>query len=127
MGVSGFPSDQHLVNVLNNLRVLFLHFGVGHVAVSYKMVSLLASAFRGGSIKELLPGVHALADMHAAVVDNGALDNIVAAGLQDTGHAVSQKVVADMPKVKGLVGVGGREFHHYATAGGGQLPVIFGL
>ena len=49
------------------------------------------------------------------------LDDLVAAGFQQAGHAVTEEVVADMAQVKGLVRVRGGELHHDALAGGGEL------
>ncbi len=114
MRVSGFPVHQHFVDIVNDFRMLFFHLGIGHIAVSYQVVALFAGALRRGAVEAFFPGIHALADVHAAVVDDGALDNLVAAGLQDAGNAVSQKVVADMSQVQGLVGIGRRELHHDA-------------
>ena len=125
MRVSGFPVHQHLVHLVNDFRVLLFHFGIGHIAVSHQVVAFLAGAFGGGAVKQLLPGIHALADMYAAVIHQRCLDDLVAARLEDAGHAVSQKIITDMTQVKGLVRVGGRELHHNTLAGGGQLAEGF--
>ena len=64
--------------------------------------------------------------MDAAVVDDGGLDDVVAAGLQEPRDGVSEKVIADMPEMKGLVGVGRAELDHHVLPGGGKVAEIRG-
>ena len=95
------PGNQHFMGSLDRrslfLCLLLVHTRVyqlfnlalvplvkSNVAVAYKMVALDALGLRGLAIKELLPSEHALADMHATVVDDGGLYNLVAAGLEQT-------------------------------------------
>ena len=88
------------------------------------MVSLLAGAFGSRPVKKLLPCIHALAYMHTAVVHQGALDDLVARGRQQAGDRRAEKVIADVPEMQGLVGIGRRELHHYGLAGGGQEAIL---
>ena len=104
-GLLGFVLAQALLHELSGL--LLEQVAEGHVAVSHQVVPLLARGGRSGSVEELLPGQHGLADMDAAVVDQGGLDHLVAGGLQDVGYGCAQKVVAYVSQVQGLVGVGG--------------------
>ena len=77
-----------------------------HVVFSYQMVALHAA--RGGRFPtaELLPCQHAFADVDAAVVHEVGLDDPVAARLQNLRYRITEQVVADVPQVEGLVGVG---------------------
>ena len=132
------PLDEHLVGLLQGrggllglvlghpllhelLDLGLVHLVEGHVAVAHEVVALDAGGFRGLALELLLPGQHGLADVDAAVVDDRGLDDLVAAGLQQAGHAVTEEVVADMAEVEGLVRVRGGELHHDALAGGGEL------
>ncbi len=60
----------------------------------------------GVSPAELLPCQHAFADVDAAVVHEVGLDDPVAARLQNLRYRITEQVVADVPQVEGLVGVG---------------------
>ena len=95
-----------------------------HIAVADEVVALDAGALRGLPVEEFLPREHRLADVHAAVVDEGGLDDVVASGGEKAGNAVAEEVVADVAEVEGLVGVGRGEFDHHGLPGGGQLPEI---
>ena len=108
------------MDVVNHLGVLLLQLGISNVAVAHEMVALDAGALGSSSVEEFLPSVHALADVHAAVVDKGCFYHIIAGSLEQLGHAGAQKVVADVPKVEGLVGIGRRELHHHPAARRGQ-------
>ena len=122
--VALFPFEEHFVHLLVHGRIFLLEFGIGHVAVSHKVVALDAGALRSGAVHAFLPGIHALADMHSAVVHQGDLDHLVARGCQQTAHGISEEIVAHVAEMKGLVGVGRRELHHHSFACGRQLAVI---
>ena len=64
--------------------------------------------------------------MNAAVVDKRSFYDIVPGRLEKARNAVAQKVVAYMPQVKGLVGIGRGELHHHTAPGRRQLTVIPG-
>ena len=55
--------------------------------------------------------------MHAAVIDERHLDDVVAAGLEQAGNGISEEVVADMSEMERLVGVRRRELHHDVASG----------
>ena len=80
----------------------FLHFALvklveSHITVSHQVVSLDAGRFGRLPVKALLPSQHGLADVNTAVVHQSSLDDLVSPCLQQPGHAVSQKIVTDMP------------------------------
>ena len=124
VGIAFLPLDEHLVHVLVHLRMFLLQLGVSYIAVADEMVALDAGALRGLAVEELFPGVHRLADVDAAVVDERGLDDLVAAGLEQARDAVTEKVVADVAEMERLVGVRRGELHHDAAAGGRQLAEV---
>ncbi len=103
------------------LHFLFIEFVERHIAVAHQVVALLSGRFRRGAVKEFFPGVHTLADVHAAVIHDGTLDDLVAAGLQQARHAITQQVIADMPQMEGFVGIRRGELHHDVASRSGKL------
>ena len=124
--VAFFPLKKHLVHLFVHGRIFLLELGIGYVAVAHEVVALDACAFRSGAVHAFLPGIHALADVHAAVVNQGDLDYLVTGGSQQAAHGIAEKIVADVAEMQGLVGVGRRELHHHRFAGGRQLAVFLG-
>ena len=94
------------MHLVDNRRILLFHLGEFDIAVANKMVALLAGAFRSSAIKTLLPGIHALADMHPAVVDKGGLDDLVSGCGKQAAHRITEKIIANMSEMQGFVGVG---------------------
>ena len=56
--------------------------------------------------------------MYAAVVHQINLDDVVAVCLEYLRHRIAEQIVAYVPEVQGLVGVGRRVLDHYRTARG---------
>ena len=123
--IAFLPFKEHLVHLLVHGRIFLLELGIGHVAVTHEVVALYSGAFRGGAVHALLPCVHALADVHAAVIHQSNLYNLVARRGQQTAHRISKEIVAHVAEVQGLVGIGRRELHHHRFAGAGKLAVVF--
>ena len=105
--VSLLPFHQHFMYIVDYLGMLLLHFGIGNVAVAHQMIPFDAGALRSGSVELLLPRIHALADVYPAVVHQRHLDHLVSRGREQAAHRISEKIVAYVPEVKGLVGIGG--------------------
>ncbi len=74
------------MHILQNCRILLFHLGILDIAVAHQMVSLLARAFRSGSVETFLPSVHTLADMHTAVIDKRSLDDVIAGRLENVRY-----------------------------------------
>ena len=83
-----------------------------HVKIADEVVALFAGGIGCGSAPELLPRPHALANVNAAVVDNLNLNDVAAAGLEDTAHTVPEQNVAHVAEVQRLIGIGATELHH---------------
>ena len=81
-GLLGLVLGHALFHQLLDLGLV--HLVEGHVAVAHQVVALDAGGFRGLSLELLLPGQHGLADMDTAVVHDRGLDDLVAAGLEET-------------------------------------------
>ena len=64
------------------------------------------SRFGRYAVAPFQPCQHGFADMDTAVVDDIGLDHAITVGLQYFCQAVSQQIVADVPQVERLVGVG---------------------
>jgi len=69
-----------------------------------------------------LPRQHRLADVDAAVVDQVDLDDVMADGTQYLRDRIAQQVVADMPQMERLVGIGRRILDHHVAARRRSLP-----
>ena len=106
LGIPLLPLHQHLMHIVDHLGMLLLHLRVGHVAIAHQMISLDAGALRGSPVEELLPRVHALADVHAAVIHQRRFDHLVAASREQPADGIPEQIVADVAEVKGLVGIG---------------------
>ena len=132
--VAGLPLAEHLLGGQQDRGLLLglllghatghqlLHLGLeglveGHVVLPDQLVALQPAAFRRFAVAEALPGEHALADVDAPVVDHLHLHHLVPGGLQDAADAVAQEVVAQVPQVQGLVGVGRTVLDHGAPPG----------
>ena len=76
------------------------------------MVTLLASRFRSLSIPEELIGKHGLGDMHTTVVYEIDLQDLSTCCFYQGRDSLSQRVIAHMPKVKGLIGIRAGELNH---------------
>ena len=102
------------------------HFGAvvlveGYVVVAYQVVTLLARGLGRFAVAVFQPGQHRFTDVDAPVVHDVGLDHAVAVGFNHTGQCPAQKVVAHVPQVEGLVGVGrGVLYHDERTALGGS-------
>ena len=102
-------------NEFGNFRLV--HFVEGHIAVAYEMVAFDSGRFRSFALEELLPGKHRLADMHSAVIDDSGFNDRIAACSEYLRHRITQKVISDVAKMQGLVGVGRGELDHNPAAG----------
>jgi len=87
-----------------------------HVVFAHEVIALHAR--RGGrfAVAVELPRQHRLADVDAAVVHQIGFDDRVAVRREDLRHGVPQQIVADVPQVQRLVGVGRRVFDHHRAA-----------
>ena len=119
--ISFLPLHEHLVNLVDNARVLLFHLGILDVAVTYKMVALLAGTLRSRPVKALLPCIHTLADMHSPVIDKRSLDDFVSRSLEQVGNAGAEQVVAHVSEVKRLVGIWRAKFDHDPASRGREL------
>ena len=142
LGVPGLPLAQHLLRLehdrgvflglvlrlslrdqLPDLRlVVFVEL---HVVLAHEVIALHHRRCRGFAVSVELPRQHRLADVDAAVVHQIGLDDRMAVGLENLRHGVTQQVVADMPQMERLVGVGRRILDHHGTARRGSLPETF--
>ena len=77
------------------------------------MITLHGCGGRCSPLAKLFPGKHTFADMHAAIVYHAGFHYFVPAGLVNFSHAPTQKVVAQVAKVQGFIGIGAAVFHHY--------------
>ena len=96
----------------------FLHLGLEmlvecHVVVADEMVALLATRLGRFTVAILQPSQHGLADVNTAIVHDVGLHHTVAIGGNDVGQGVTQQVVAHVPQVERLVGVGRRILDHH--------------
>ena len=88
------------------------------IVFAHQMVAFHAAAFGRFAVAVAQPGEHRLADVDAAVVDKVHLLDVGPVGGQQLADGPPQQVVADMAEMEGLVGVGGRVFHHNRAGGG---------
>ena len=115
-GVAGLPLFQHLLDVRFKRGVFFRLDRVADVPRPDEVVAFHPGRLRGGAVSETLPGEHALADVHPAVVDQDGFDHPVPGGCEQPRHRDAQGRVAQVPQVQGLVGVGREILHHHAPA-----------
>ena len=92
-----------------------------HIEIADEVVAFLAGFLGSDPFAPFLPCEHRLADMDTAVVDDVGLHHLVPVGFKDAGERVTQKIVADVAEVEGLVGVGRRIFHHHKIRFGSLL------
>ncbi len=92
-----------------------------HIEIADEMVALFAGLFRSDTVAPFLPGKHRFADMDASVIDDIGLHNLITAGLQNLCQRIAQQIVAHMPKVERLIGIGRRIFNHHQRAAVGSI------
>ena len=88
-----------------------------HVVVADQVVALDAGGLRSLTVSELHVGQHRLADVHPAVVDQVDLHHLGPVGLENSGNALSEAVVAHVPQMQGFVGVRAAELDHNPLSG----------
>ena len=140
-GVLGLPLAQHLLRFEHDRRLLLgfvFRQTLRHKLLDLSLVVLVEldviftdevvalHARRRGrlAVAVELPGQHRLADMDAAVVDQIGLDDLMTVGGENLRDGISQEVIADMPQVQGLVGIGRRIFDHDRAARRSGLPEL---
>ena len=121
--VLGLPLAQHLLCLKNDggalLCLILAHATLYElldlslvvlveldIVLTYQVVALHARRSGSLAIAVELPCEHRFADVNTSIVHQIYLDNVVTVSLQNLCHGVTQKVVADMTQVQGLVGVG---------------------
>ena len=128
--VAVFPLLEHSASLVHERRSLFgilfahaLRHKVGnfgfevlvkfHIEIADEVVALLARFLGGDSVAPLLPSEHRLADVDTTVVYDVGFHHLVAVCLENFGEAETEEVVAHVPQVERLVGVGRRIFNHH--------------
>ena len=139
LGIPGLPAAQHLLRFEHQrrplLRLLLRHargrqlLDLGlvvpvelDVVFTDQMVALHSRRSGRFASAVALPRQHRLADVDAAVVDQVDLDDVMADGTQYLRDRIAQQVVADMPQMERLVGIGRRILDHHVAARRRSLP-----
>ena len=67
--------------------------------------------------------------MDTSVVDDLCFNDMIPISLQDLRHRMAQKIIPDMSKMQGLVGIGRGKLYHYGRGipHRGGVAVILGL
>ena len=96
-----------------------------NIEVSYEVIALLTGTLGRNAIAPLLPCKHRFADVNTPIIYDIGLHHSLAVGCKDAGKAIPQQIVADMPQVQRLIGIGGRVLYHYKRrllCNGGMPP-----